>query len=121
MPQRHIEKYFWVWPLILLLAVGMGVFTDLSGNPVLTMPNMDKIAHASYLALFTTLLARRWPVWATILAGIIVSVGIELGQMLTPSRSADINDALWGIVGSWIGWGLYQIKVYKKFLEYKLW
>jgi len=113
-------KWFWLWPMVLLIAVGLGVFTDISDNQMFLIPHIDKVAHCLYMALFATLLARRWSFWPVLAAGFIVSAGIEFGQMLTPPRSPDIDDALWGVVGAFFGWAFYQVSLCKKFLEYKL-
>lgn len=114
------EARFWIWVSLFFLALLAGVFGDTSHTKFLAWPYMDKLAHLLYMGALATLLSRRWKMWPVVITGTVLAVAIEILQNWTPPRSPDINDALWGIAGTWFAWGLYQTKWWRELLEKKI-
>ena len=118
---QRIESHFWIWVGVFLGTLLVGVLGNFSSIEFVHRPYVDKLAHLLYLGAFATLLSERLKMWQVILSGTLLALFIELIQAYTPGRSCDINDAMWGIVGVWFAWGLYQARWWRTILTFKLW
>jgi glycopeptide antibiotics resistance protein len=80
---------------------------------------VDKIAHLLYLGALATLLAKRLNVWVVIILGVSIALAVEIIQ---PNfhRAYDLDDALWGVIGTAAAWGLYQIGWYRRLMEWRV-
>ena len=114
------EARFWIWVAVFSLALLVGVLGDVSHFSLLGYPYVDKLAHFLYLGGLATLLSKRWSMWPVVITGTVLALGIEVLQHWTPTRTPDINDALWGVTGTWFAWGLYQTKWGRELLEKKI-
>jgi hypothetical protein len=110
---------FVFWALLFVLALLAAVFGDTSHLPFLNWPYMDKLMHLLYMGALATLLARSWSMWPVVLTGSLLSILIELLQYFVPGRSCSVDDAIWGIMGVWFAWGLYQTPWYRRLLEFR--
>ena len=113
----------WAWLVLLTLALMLGVLGDTSHAGFLAWSwlglGVDKIGHMLYMGALATLMARRWGMWTVVIFGSVLALVIECVQPYF-HRDFALEDAAWGIVGTWFAWGLYQIPAYKKALETKL-
>ncbi len=114
------DASFWIWVGVLLVAIFAGTTGDISQFKPMQWPYMDKAAHAIYLGALATLLSQKWRGWPVLAGCALVAVLIEVVQYWIPGRSSNVDDALWGIGGAALAWGLYQIKGYRKLLQTKI-
>jgi glycopeptide antibiotics resistance protein len=82
----NLDSAFWVSQAVgnVLLLLPIGLFGPL------VLPWLD-----------------RW--WRVLLVALALSVCIELGQLLVPDRSADVDDVLLNALGALAGFGLLRI------------
>lgn len=114
------ELRFWIWVAVFFIALLTGMFANVSEAKFLSWPYMDKLAHFLYMGALATMLSRRWGMWPVIITGVLLSVGIEIGQHWTASRVPSVADALMGISGTLIAWGIYQIRPWHDLMERKI-
>jgi VanZ family protein len=94
-----------VW-LIAILVVIVGSLLPANSGPMQTLGRLqisDKLLHfLAYATLsFLPTLHERWPVLALVVAGaVMLGVGLEFAQMLSPGRSFEIADMLANAIGA---------------------
>ena len=116
---QHTAR-FWFWSLLTIGTVFI-ITTVPMPESASRILYLDKLAHALFMGLIATVLARRIRPWAAIGAGVVISTVIEFIQFFIPWRSCEVADAVCGSIGSVLAVGLYQWKAYRNWLEHILW
>ena len=97
-------RYRWFWLLLGFSAIlAVGVASLLSLNLTLHFSYQDKLIHAVVYAALTAWFMQiyhGWPAWGVIMLSMLVmGLGLELLQGLTPSRAPEALDLLADSVG----------------------
>jgi len=110
----------WFWPDLVIVTVFVLTVIPMPQETA-RIPFFDKIGHILYTGLIATVLVRQVRPWKTIVAGICLSIGIELIQYFLPWRECEAADAICGSVGTVLAVVLYRARWYRETLELRLW